>query len=82
MDARAAREASIVFAQSVVVPHEIQVWLGTPENLPAEAGLAVRTRVGLPAVDEPRLDLQLLRREILNAKPLKNHGVFDETKEG
>ena len=74
VDARASGEAGIVFTQAVVVPDEVQVRLGAPQNLSAQPRLAVVTGIRLPAVDEPRLDLQLRRRELLNAKAVEEPG--------
>lgn len=43
----------------------------TPENLPAQSGLAVGACVRLPSVDDPWLDLQFLGRKILNAEAVE-----------
>ena len=71
VDTRAARESRVVFAKPVVVPDEVKVWLGPPQDLSAQSRLAVVTRIRLPAVNDPRFDLQLGCREILDAKAVE-----------
>src|ERR1035438_4156752 len=71
MNARASGVAGGVFAQTVVVRHDVQIRLGAPQNLSAQSRLAVVSAIRLPAVDEPRLDLQLGSREILNAQAVE-----------
>ena len=65
MNARTTGVADIVFAQAIVVPNKIQVGLGAPQDLSAESRLAVWACIGLPAIDDPGLDLQFRGWEIL-----------------
>jgi len=69
--ARTAGEADCVLSKTVVVEDEVEVGLGAPENLSTQAGLAVCACVGLPTVDDPRLNLQLLGWKILNTQAVE-----------
>src|SRR5690348_10755098 len=55
----------------IVICEEGETAGGTPENLGAPAGNAVEHAVRLPAVDDPGLDLQVLRREDLDANTVE-----------
>ena len=66
MDALAVRVAERVGAP-VVVEHDRDAAVRPPQDLPAHAGRVVELAVRLPAVDDPRLDLQLVAREDLDA---------------
>ena len=56
-----------VSADAVVVGNNRHPGRRTPQNLPAQPQAAVGPRVGLPAVDNPGLDLQLLGGEDLDS---------------
>ena len=71
MNSRAPGETGIIFTHSVIIPDEIEVGLGTPENLPAQSSVAIVTGIRLPAVDDPWFDLEFCCREILNAKAVE-----------
>ena len=62
--------AKSVLAIAVLVAENLQPAGGPPQDLSAESRPIVEPAVGLPAVDEPRLDLQLGRW-----KPLHAHAV-------
>src|SRR5262249_45789324 len=57
--------AQRIFAHAVIVEDQGEPWFRTPQNLSAQARLAADPAVGLPAVDDPGLDLQLVRGEPL-----------------
>src|SRR5262249_57689207 len=59
-----------ILTHPVVIEHQRQPWLGTPENLPAQSRLAAQPAIGLPTVDDPGLDLQFVFPQPLNPKPL------------
>src|SRR5262249_25817431 len=72
MDARAA-EAAVAIAEGVlthaiVVEDKRKPRFRTIENLPTQAGLAAQAAIRLPPVDDPRLDLQFVGGEPLNAE--------------
>jgi len=60
----------VVLTEAVVIAHNFKPPRGPVKNLSAKPRLAVRPGIGLPAVDEPRFDLQLGRR-----KPLQTHTI-------
>src|SRR5579859_6823887 len=62
---------SVVLADRVAVEDQFQRVVGNPEYLPAETRLAVEFRIGLPAVDEPGFDLQILSRPPLHAQAVE-----------
>src|SRR5262249_38870687 len=78
VDAGAAKLAIAVaeriFAHPVVVGDNGEPWLGTPQNLSSQAWLAAQPAVGLPAIDDPGLDLQLVRGEPLDPDAVEEPG--------
>src|SRR5262249_48354360 len=58
--------AQRIFAHAVVVEDKRQPWFRTPENLASQSRFAAHSGIGLPAVDNPGLDLQLVCREPLD----------------
>src|SRR5262249_9052142 len=78
MDTRAPKSAvasaQSVFSHTIVVKDEREPGRGTPQDLSAQTGFAAQPPVGLPAVDDPRLDLQLGGREPLNAEAVEEPG--------
>src|SRR5262249_49321980 len=58
--------AQRIFAKAVIVEDQGEPWLRTPQDLSAQARLAAQPAVGLPAIDDPGLDLQLVRGEPLD----------------
>ena len=56
---------------AVLVAEDLQLTVGPPEDLSAESRPIVEAAVGLPAVDEPWLDLQLGRWKPLHAHAVK-----------
>jgi len=80
--ARTSWNAERVRSHTVIVEDQRHPWGWPPKDLPTKARMAVKFRIRLPAIDEPRLDFQFLRREPLNADSVENHGVLEETKDG
>ena len=71
VDARAAGNTQIVRAIAVVVEDHRKPLVRTIQNLPAQPLMAVELGVGLPSVDDPGLDLQLVGGEPLNAQAVE-----------
>jgi len=70
-----------ILTQGVLISqHDSQPLAAT--DLESETRSAVDRPVGLPAVCEPRLDLQVLRRKIWMRTPLKNHMCSMKTYDG
>src|ERR1700678_2469435 len=61
----------VILADGVAVEHQFERVVRYPEDLAAEARLAVELGIGLPAIDEPGLDLQSLCRPPLDAKSVE-----------
>ena len=55
-----------VSAHAVIVSDNRKPWCRTPQDLTAQPQAAIGSRVRLPSVDDPGLDLQLLCREDLD----------------
>ena len=81
VDAGAAKLAVAVaqriFTHAVIVEDQREPGLRTPQNLSSQAGLAAQPAVGLPAIDDPGLNLQLVRGE-----PLDPHAVEEPGRVG
>src|SRR5262245_6002997 len=60
-----------VFTHAVIVKDQGQPRLGSPQDLPSQTWLVAEPPIGLPAVDDPRLDLQLVSREPLNSQSIE-----------
>src|SRR6516162_4124365 len=65
--ASAVGNSNRVSTDAVVVGDNRKPRSRPPEDLTAKSQSSIRTRVGLPPVDNPGLDLQLLRREYLDS---------------
>src|SRR5262249_51402335 len=78
VDASAAKLAVAVaqriFTHTVIVGDQGEPGRRTPQNLSAQARLAAQPAVGLPSVDDPRLDLQLVRGEPLDPDAVEEPG--------
>ncbi len=72
--AHTARRVQRIFTQGVLIPVDRQPAIRPPEDLESDARPAVESSVGLPAVREPRLDLQVLRRKNLDANAVEKPG--------
>src|SRR5262249_34630342 len=59
--------AQRVFTHAVIVEDQGEPGLRTPQNLASQTWLAADPPVGLPAIDDPGLDLQLVRGKPLDA---------------
>src|SRR5262245_51620853 len=68
--------AERIFAHAVIVEDKCQPQLRTPQNLSAQAGLAAQPAVGLPSVDDPGLDLQLVGGEPLDPDAVEEPGCI------
>src|SRR5262245_20768514 len=62
MEPLAVRISERVGAEEVLVAENGEVSVRAPQDLRADAGSVVELAVGLPSVDEPRLDLELFGR--------------------
>ena len=71
VDARTSRNTQRIGPHPVVVGDDRKPGLRTPQNLPSEARVTVELRVGLPSVDEPRFNLQLVGRKPLDSDTVK-----------
>src|ERR1700733_14040154 len=60
--------AERILAKTVGIPDEVEVGGRPPEDLSANARATVELAVGLPAVDEPGFEFQLVRREPLGTE--------------
>ena len=74
VDARTSGEAGIVFAEAIVVEVEVKFPIWTPHDLAAQAAVAVVSAIGLPAVDDPGFDLQLVCHEVLDTDAVEEPG--------
>ncbi len=63
-----------VLAESVGVPDEVEVTRRPPQDLSADARLAVVLAIRLPSVDQPGFELQLIGREPLDAEAVEEPG--------
>ena len=64
----------VVLADGIGVEHQFEVLVRDPQDLSAESRMPVELGVGLPAVDEPGFDLQILGGPPLNASPIEEPG--------
>src|SRR5262249_37657541 len=78
VDATAAKLAIAVakriFAHTVIVGDQGEPGRRTPQNLSAQTRLAAQPAVGLPSVDDPRLDLKLVRGKPLDPDAVEEPG--------
>ena len=65
VEAGAAVDAEVILTVAVIVGNDVDAVGRGPFDLSAEARLGAETRVGLPAIDEPGFDLQVLRGNCL-----------------
>src|SRR5215471_14024941 len=65
--AHAARYPQCLFAKRILISKHREPTIGTVQDLHSEPGPMIESSVGLPAVGEPRLDLQMLSRKNLDA---------------
>src|ERR1700685_3969926 len=61
------RYIQVIVPESVIVGNYINPGSGSPFNLPPQALSRVGRRIGLPSVDDPRLDLQVWIRKNLDS---------------
>src|ERR1700735_4024034 len=61
----------IILSIPVLVRDQLKPFFRLPEKLSSQARVSVELGVGLPSVDEPGLDLNLVRGEPLNADPIE-----------
>src|SRR6266849_9901984 len=66
--ASAGRNAQRVGSSPVIVREDGKPAGGAIQDLPTKSQPAIESTVGLPSVDDPRLDLQLLGGKYLNAQ--------------
>src|SRR6266852_7443370 len=66
--ASASGNAQCVGSSPVVVREQGKPAGGAIQDLPTKSEPPIESSVGLPSIDDPRLDLQLLGRKYLNAQ--------------
>src|SRR5579864_2116672 len=71
MDSRPPGDTQLIRTHSVIVEDEREPFLGDPLDLSSKARVTVELGIGLPAVDEPRLDLELISGKPLNSNAVK-----------
>src|SRR5208282_5569808 len=71
VDAAAIRDIEVVMTEAVIVGDDVYPWSGSPLDLPAETFPRIRRSVRLPAIDDPRFDLEVRGRENLDANTLE-----------
>src|ERR1019366_5252429 len=64
----------IVLSNAIIIEHPFDVFGRLPKDLAAETEILVVPAVGLPAVDDPGLDLERVGRKILDAQPIEEPG--------
>src|SRR5260370_22828022 len=74
MDSVGGGEGKIVLGNAIIVEDQLERLVRLPEDLPAKAQVSIEPGVGLPAVDEPRLDLQRIGGEPLDSQSIEEPG--------
>ena len=74
VDAFGVRKAQVVLSVAILIRDQLEPFRRHPQKLSAQARMAVELGVRLPSVDEPRLDLQLVGREPLDAHAVEEPG--------
>ena len=74
MDAAAVRSIQVIVAKTIVIGDDVHPGKRSVFNLPSEALPRIGRRVGLPSVDDPRLNLQMVRGENLYSHALEKPG--------
>lgn len=64
----------IVLSDPIGVEHELQIVGRYPQDLSPEPGMRIELGVRLPAVDQPGLNLQVLRRPVLYPQAVEEPG--------
>ena len=67
VDALRLGKAQIILSVAILVGDQLEPFFRHPKKLSAQARVAVVLRIGLPSVDEPGFDFQLVGGEPLNA---------------
>src|SRR5208283_3556103 len=71
MDAAAILYVQVVMAETIVVGNDVHPWKWRPLDLAAQAFSRIGGTVGLPSVDDPRLDLQVGTGKYLDSHTFK-----------
>src|ERR1700730_5331574 len=65
------RIGQIILADCIGVEYQLERVVRDPEDLSAESEMLVEPGIRLPAVDDPRLDLEMLRRPKLDSQSIE-----------
>src|ERR1700734_4122091 len=68
------RIRQIVLSDTIVVKDHLQPLVWHPKNLSSESHVGVVFGIGLPSIDDPRLDLQRIRGKPLDSQSIEEPG--------